>query len=77
MSSLEKAILDWFAANERDLPWRNTTPWGVVVSEFMLQQTPVVRVLPIWKEWMLRWPTAQDLAAASTAEIITAWGRLG
>ncbi len=77
MSSLEIAILDWFAANKRDLPWRNATPWGILVSEFMLQQTPVVRVLPKWNEWMSRWPTPQDLASASTAEVITAWGRLG
>jgi len=77
MSSLEEAIVNWYAANKRDLPWRNSTPWGVMVSEFMLQQTPVVRVLPKWNEWMLRWPTPQDLASASTAEVITAWGRLG
>ncbi len=77
MSSLEKTIIDWFAANKRDLPWRNSTAWGVMVSEFMLQQTPVVRVLPKWNEWMHRWPTPQDLATASTAEVITAWGRLG
>lgn len=77
MSSLEEAIVNWFAVNKRDLPWRNSTPWGVMVSEFMLQQTPVLRVLPKWNEWMLRWPTPQDLASASTAEVITAWGRLG
>ena len=77
MSSIEEAILGWFAANKRDLPWRNSTPWGVMVSEFMLQQTPVVRVLPMWNEWMKRWPTPQYLATASTAEVITAWGRLG
>lgn len=77
MSFLEEAIIDWFAINKRDLPWRNSTPWGVMVSEFMLQQTPVVRVLPMWKEWMRRWPTAQDLASATTSEVITAWGRLG
>jgi len=77
MSSLEEAIVAWFAANRRDLPWRNTTAWGVMVSEFMLQQTPVVRVLPKWNEWMERWPTPQDLASASPAEVITAWGRLG
>lgn len=77
MSSLEEAIVNWFAANRRDLPWRNTTAWGVMVSEFMLQQTPVVRVLPKWNEWMERWPTTQDLASASPAEVITAWGRLG
>lgn len=77
MSSLEKTIIDWFAVHKRDLPWRDSTAWGVMVSEFMLQQTPVVRVLPKWNEWMHRWPTPQDLASASTAEIITAWGRLG
>ena len=57
MSSLEKEITTWYAANKRNLPWRNTTPWGVMVSEFMLQQTPVIRVLPKWHEWMTRWPT--------------------
>lgn len=77
MSFLEDAILKWFAENKRDLPWRKSTPWGVLVSEFMLQQTPVVRVLPKWNEWMQRWPTPSDLASASTAEVITAWGRLG
>ena len=77
MSSLEIAIVDWFALNKRDLPWRNSTPWGVMVSEFMLQQTPVVRVLPKWHEWMVRWPMPADLAAASPAHVITAWGRLG
>ena len=77
MSSLEEAILSWFAQNKRNLPWRNSTPWGVLVSEFMLQQTPVVRVLPTWNEWMQRWPMPSNLASASTAEVITAWGRLG
>ena len=77
MSSLEKEITTWFIQNKRDLPWRNSTPWGVMVSEFMLQQTPVVRVLPKWHEWMVRWPTPTDLAHATTAEVITAWGRLG
>ena len=77
MSAVEKEIISWFESNKRDLPWRNTTPWGVMVSEFMLQQTPVNRVLPKWNEWMQRWPTAADLALAPTAEVITAWGRLG
>ena len=77
MSFLEKEITSWFAANKRDLPWRNSNAWGVLVSEFMLQQTPVVRVLPKWNEWMERWPTPHDLSTASTAEVITAWGRLG
>lgn len=77
MSSLEKPVTRWFEKNKRDLPWRNTTPWGVVVSEFMLQQTPVLRVLPIWSEWMLRWPNPAELAKATPAQVITAWGRLG
>ena len=70
-------ILDWFEKNKRDLPWRNTTPWGVMISEFMLQQTPVKRVLPKWHEWMERWPTPADLAASKRSDAITAWGRLG
>jgi A/G-specific adenine glycosylase len=77
MSSLEKPILTWFKKNKRDLPWRETTPWGVMVSEYMLQQTPVNRVLPKWQEWMERWPTPKDLAEATPAQVITAWGRLG
>jgi A/G-specific adenine glycosylase len=73
----EKAIIDWFKENKRDLPWRKTDAWGVLVSEIMLQQTPVQRVLPVYNEWMKRWPTAADLAKATPAEVITAWGRLG
>ena len=73
----QQVILDWFDQNKRDLPWRKTTPWGVMVSEFMLQQTPVHRVLPIWEEWMRRWPTPLDLSLAKKSEVITAWGRLG
>lgn len=73
----QQLLLDWFDQNKRDLPWRGTTPWGVMVSEFMLQQTPVNRVLPVWREWLDRWPTPSDLAAAKRSEVITAWGRLG
>ncbi len=73
----EKEIISWFKKNKRDLPWRKTDAWGVLVSEFMLQQTPVNRVLPVYQEWMKRWPTAAALAAATPAEVITAWGRLG
>jgi A/G-specific adenine glycosylase len=73
----EKEIISWFKKNKRDLPWRKTDAWGVLVSEFMLQQTPVNRVLPVYQEWMKRWPTAAVLAAATPAEVITAWGRLG
>lgn len=71
------ALLAWFDLNERPLPWRSSTPWGVLVSEFMLQQTPVQRVLPVWHEWLERWPTPADLADASLAEALRAWGRLG
>jgi A/G-specific adenine glycosylase len=73
----EKEITSWFKKNKRDLPWRKTDAWGVLVSEFMLQQTPVNRVLPIYEEWMKRWPTASSLAKATPAQVITAWGRLG
>lgn len=77
MNSLDKEVIVWFVENKRDLPWRKSDPWGVVVSEFMLQQTPVSRVLPKWSEWMQRWPTPAALASATTADLLTAWGRLG
>ena len=73
----EKEIIAWFKKNKRDLPWRKTDTWGVLVSEFMLQQTPVNRVLPIYAEWMKRWPTPAALAKATPAQVITAWRRLG
>lgn len=76
---LHTAVLDWFDVHARDLPWRSAdcSPWGVMVSEIMLQQTPVVRVLPRWRDWMQRWPCPADLAEASTAVVLTAWDRLG
>ena len=72
-------LLTWFEANARDLPWRRagTTPWGVLVSEIMLQQTPVARVAPVWLEWMDRWPRPSALAAAPVSEALRAWGKLG
>jgi len=72
-------ILAWYESNARDLPWRSpsATPWGVLVSEIMLQQTPVNRVMPVWHEWMKRWPTPRDLAAEPSGEAVRAWGRLG
>jgi A/G-specific adenine glycosylase len=73
MSSLHQPVLVWYKKNKR----RNTDAWGVLVSEIMLQQTPVARVLPVYNEWMKRWPTPADLAAATPAQVITAWGRLG
>jgi A/G-specific adenine glycosylase len=76
---LPDLVLDWYLANKRDLPWRRpgTTPWGVMVSEFMLQQTPVARVEPVWPGWMREWPTPSALAAASRADVLRAWGKLG
>ena len=74
---MQDQIIDWFLANKRDLPWRNTSPWGVVVSEFMLQQTPVNRVMPVWQRWMEKWPKPSLLAAETRAEVIRAWGNLG
>jgi len=74
-----KALTDWFALHQRPLPWRekSCSPWGVMVSEVMLQQTPVARVERVWHEWMNRWPYPADLAHASKADVVTAWGRLG
>lgn len=72
-------VLAWYAGHARDLPWRRpgTSPWGVMVSEFMLQQTPVARVLPVWDAWMSTWPEPADLAAVPSGEAVRAWGRLG
>ncbi len=71
------AVVDWFLENQRPLPWRGADPWGVLVSEVMLQQTPVNRVLPVWHDWQERWPTPSALADASVADALRAWGRLG
>lgn len=71
------AVTAWFDVHERSLPWRATSPWGVMVSEFMLQQTPVDRVLPVWEAWLERWPTPADLAGAGVGDAVRAWGRLG
>jgi A/G-specific adenine glycosylase len=79
VSDLHAPLLEWYDEHARDLPWRRTsaTPWGVLVSEQMLQQTPVSRVLPVYDAWLERWPTPADLAAAPVGEAIRAWGRLG
>jgi A/G-specific adenine glycosylase len=79
MTHLTKhALLAWYGQNGRDLPWRRTSdPYSILVSEIMLQQTQVERVIPRWHTWLERWPTAQALAAAATGEVIVAWQGLG
>ncbi|MEO5611001.1 MAG: A/G-specific adenine glycosylase [Ornithinibacter sp.] len=71
--------MGWYAGHARPLPWRDPscTPWGVLVSEVMSQQTPVARVAPVWLEWMERWPRPSDLAQSSPADVVRAWKRLG
>ena len=70
---------DWYGEHARDLPWRRpgTSPWGVVVSEIMAQQTPVSRVVDPWYSWMSRWPDPASLAAEPPGAAVAAWGRLG
>jgi A/G-specific adenine glycosylase len=77
--ALAERVSRWFALAGRDLPWRRpgTTAWGVLVSEVMLQQTPVARVAPAWQSWVGRWPTPAALADDEPGEAVRAWGRLG
>lgn len=77
--ALAPAIVEWFRGNARDLPWRREgfPAWGTLVSEFMLQQTPVVRVVPRLAEWLERWPTPSALAAVPPGEAVRAWQSLG
>jgi A/G-specific adenine glycosylase len=72
-------LVDWFADAARPLPWRaaDVSPWAVLVSEFMLQQTQVARVVPLWEAWIRRWPTPAALAAEPPSEAVRAWDRLG
>jgi A/G-specific adenine glycosylase len=74
-----RRIADWYAAGHRDLPWRHPEypAWGILMSEFMLQQTQVARVIPRLAEWLARWPTPADLAAVPPGEAVRAWDRLG
>jgi A/G-specific adenine glycosylase len=78
-TSYPEPVLAWFARHARDLPWRGpgATPWSVLVSEIMLQQTPVARVVPAHREWLARWPTPAALAAEPAGEAIRQWGTLG
>jgi A/G-specific adenine glycosylase len=75
---VKAALLAWYQANGRDLPWRHTRdPYAVLVSEVMLQQTQVERVIPRWRRWLERWPTVEALAAATPADAIVEWQGLG
>jgi A/G-specific adenine glycosylase len=75
---VERLLSEWFAANARDLPWRRThDPYAVLVSEVMLQQTQVDRVIPRYLAWLERWPTTESFAAASAADVIREWQGLG
>src|SRR5580704_12742944 len=74
-----RPVQRWYAEHARDLPWRDpaASPWSVLVSEVMLQQTPVSRVLPAHAAWLARWPTPAALAAATVADAVRQWDRLG
>jgi A/G-specific adenine glycosylase len=75
---VNQELLAWYQANGRDLPWRKTAdPYDILVSEFMLQQTQVERVIPRWYRWLERWPTVDALAAATPAAAIVEWQGLG
>jgi A/G-specific adenine glycosylase len=76
---LTAGLLEWYDTSARDLPWRRpgTTPWAVLVSEVMLQQTPVSRVMPVYDAWLARWPDASALAADSPGKAVRMWGKLG
>src|SRR3954449_12724805 len=77
--ALADVVSEWYLVAGRDLPWRRpgTSPWAVLVSEVMLQQTPVARVLPAYDAWLRRWPTPAALAADEPGEAVRMWGRLG
>ena len=78
LGCVKDALSAWYRENRRALPWRETTdPYAILVSEVMLQQTQVERVIPRYHAWLARWPTAESLAAASTADVIVAWQGLG
>jgi A/G-specific adenine glycosylase len=78
-ATIPEVIAGWYEAGHRELPWRapGYPAWGILISEFMLQQTPVARVIPRLAEWLERWPTPGDLAAVRPGEAVRAWDRLG
>ncbi|MGR6742364.1 A/G-specific adenine glycosylase [Microbacterium sp. F1-18] len=79
MPDLASPLIAWYRDNARDLPWRRPGfgAWGILVSEFMLQQTPVARVIPLLEAWLERWPTPAALAAAAPADAVRQWANLG
>lgn len=79
MPALAAPLIEWYRDAARDLPWRREGfgAWGTLVSEFMLQQTPVARVIPHLEAWLTRWPTPSDLAASPPADAVTQWANLG
>ena len=75
---VDDLLLAWFAEQGRDLPWRRTRdPYAILVSEIMLQQTQVARVVTRYLDWLERWPTVEALGGASRAAVIRAWQGLG
>jgi A/G-specific adenine glycosylase len=78
-TALIAAVRAWYAGEQRDLPWRrpDASPWAILVSEVMLQQTPVSRVLPAYERWLARWPTPAALASSPAGDAVRAWARLG
>ncbi|HLS33905.1 MAG TPA: A/G-specific adenine glycosylase [Brevibacterium sp.] len=78
-AAVQRLVIDWYRDSARPLPWRDpaASAWSILVCEVMSQQTPVVRVLPRWREWIERWPTPADLAAAPSADVLIAWDSLG
>src|SRR5688572_11827212 len=79
MPEIAPPLIEWYRANARDLPWRRPGfgAWGVLVSEFMLQQTPVDRVIPHLGAWLARWPSPADLADSPPADAVRQWANLG
>ncbi len=83
VSRLTAELSQWYRANARDLPWRRPEfherfgAWGTLVSEFMLQQTPVARVIPHLEAWLDRWPTPSSMSLATPAEVVRQWANLG
>ncbi|GAA1884001.1 MAG: A/G-specific adenine glycosylase [Williamsia herbipolensis] len=77
--TFHESLLAWFDDHERDLPWRadDVSAWQILISEIMLQQTPVARVIPKWLEWIERWPVPSAMARESVGEVVRAWGKLG